>query len=94
MTLVPPRLLTVALVALLALTTLRLGGQAPPPDHIERHDDRVLAFATHLGAGLHELTYLVRATTAGTFYAPGARAEAMYAPEVNGRSAGTTVTVK
>jgi uncharacterized protein YfaS (alpha-2-macroglobulin family) len=38
--------------------------------------------------------HLVRATTAGTFYAAGARVEAMYAPEVNGRSAGTTITVK
>jgi uncharacterized protein YfaS (alpha-2-macroglobulin family) len=63
-------------------------------DHVEKHDDRVLAFATRLSAGRHEFTYLVRATTAGTFTAAGARAEAMYAPEVTGRSAAAVVTIK
>jgi uncharacterized protein YfaS (alpha-2-macroglobulin family) len=63
-------------------------------DHIEKHDDRVLAFATRLSAGRHEFTYLVRATTAGTFTAAGARAEALYAPEVTGRSAAAVVTIK
>ena len=63
-------------------------------DHIEKHDDRVLAFATRLGSGRHEFTYLVRATTAGTFHAAGARVEAMYAPELTGRSQAATVTVK
>jgi uncharacterized protein YfaS (alpha-2-macroglobulin family) len=63
-------------------------------DHVEKHDDRVLAFATRLSAGRHEFTYLVRATTAGTFTAAGARAEAMYAPEVTGRSAAVVVTIR
>ena len=63
-------------------------------DHVEKHDDRVLAFATRLGSGRHEFSYLVRATTAGTFDAGGATVEAMYAPEVNGRSAAATITVK
>ena len=36
-------------------------------DHVERHDDRVLLFATRLSEGRHEFTYVVRATTAGTF---------------------------
>ncbi len=63
-------------------------------DYIERHDDRVQAFATRLGSGRHEFTYLARATTAGTFHAPGARVEAMYAPELGGRSAAATITVK
>ena len=63
-------------------------------DHIEKHDDRVQAFATRLGSGRHEFTYLARATTAGTFYAAGARVEAMYAPELTGRSQGATVTLK
>ena len=52
------------------------------------------AFATRLGSGRHEFTYLVRATTAGTFRAAGARVEAMYAPELTGRSQAATVTVK
>jgi alpha-2-macroglobulin len=63
-------------------------------DYIEKHDDRVFAFATRLGSGRHEFTYLVRATTAGTFHASGARVEAMYAPELGGRSEAATVTVK
>jgi uncharacterized protein YfaS (alpha-2-macroglobulin family) len=63
-------------------------------DHVEKHDDRVLAFATRLAAGRHQFTYLVRATTAGTFTAAGAKAEAMYAPEVTGRSAAAVITIK
>jgi uncharacterized protein YfaS (alpha-2-macroglobulin family) len=63
-------------------------------DHVEKHDDRVLAFATRLSAGRHTFSYLVRATTAGTFTAAGARAEAMYAPEVTGRSAAAVITIR
>jgi uncharacterized protein YfaS (alpha-2-macroglobulin family) len=63
-------------------------------DHVEKHDDRVMAFATRLTAGRHELTYLVRATTAGTFTAAGASGEAMYAPEIVGRSVPLTITVR
>ena len=55
---------------------------------------RSQAFATRLGSGRHEFTYLARATTAGTFHAAGARVEAMYAPELGGRSAAATITVK
>jgi uncharacterized protein YfaS (alpha-2-macroglobulin family) len=63
-------------------------------DHVEKHDDRVVAYATRLAAGRHELTYLVRATTSGTFNVPGAWGEAIYAPEITGRSAATTVDVR
>jgi uncharacterized protein YfaS (alpha-2-macroglobulin family) len=63
-------------------------------DHVEKHDDKVMAFATRLGAGRHEFSYLVRATTAGTFSAAGTFGEAMYAPEVMGRGAAMTITVK
>ena len=63
-------------------------------DHVEKHDDRVLAFATRLGSGRHEFSYLVRATTAGTFGVGGARLEAMYAPELEGKSQAATITVK
>ena len=63
-------------------------------DYIERHDDRVHAFATRLASGRHEFTYLARATTPGAFQAAGARVEAMYAPELGGRSQAATVTVK
>ena len=63
-------------------------------DHVEKHDDRVMAFATRLAAGRHEFTYLVRATTAGSFAVAGTRGEAMYAPEITGRSAASRVDVK
>ena len=63
-------------------------------DFIEKFDDRVALFATRLSEGRHEFSYVVRATTAGTFTASGTWAEEMYAPEVNGRSAPTTVTIK
>ena len=64
---------------------------AAPLPYATRFTVRV---ATRLGSGRHEFSYLVRATTAGTFHAPGARLEAMYAPELEGRSQATTVTVK
>jgi uncharacterized protein YfaS (alpha-2-macroglobulin family) len=63
-------------------------------DHIERHDDRVNLFATRLDEGVHEFSYIVRATTAGTFRTAPARAEEMYSPEVFGRTATTTIEVK
>lgn len=63
-------------------------------DHVERHDDRVLAFATRLSEGKHEFTYVVRATTAGTFRTAPAHAEEMYEPEVFGRTATAVVEVK
>jgi uncharacterized protein YfaS (alpha-2-macroglobulin family) len=63
-------------------------------DHVERHDDRVDLFATRLGEGTHEFSYLVRATTAGTFIAAPLRAEEMYAPEIFGRTASDVVEVK
>jgi uncharacterized protein YfaS (alpha-2-macroglobulin family) len=63
-------------------------------DHVEKHDDRVQLFATRLADGTHEFSYLVRATTTGTFTAAGPAAELMYAPDVNGRAAATTVIVK
>ncbi len=63
-------------------------------DHVERHDDRVQLFATRLGEGVHTFSYVVRATTAGTFRTAPARAEEMYQPEVFGRTATAVVDVK
>ena len=63
-------------------------------DHIERHDDRVQLFATRLAEGRHEFSYIVRATTAGTFRTAPARAEEMYEPEVFGRTATAVITVQ
>jgi uncharacterized protein YfaS (alpha-2-macroglobulin family) len=62
-------------------------------DHVERHDDQVRLFATRLAEGHHELSYVVRATTAGTFRTAPAHAEEMYEPEVFGRTATVTIEV-
>jgi alpha-2-macroglobulin len=62
-------------------------------DYVERHDDRVNVFATRLGEGNHIFTYLVRATTAGTFLTAPTHAEEMYEPEVFGRTGTATVEV-
>ncbi len=63
-------------------------------DHVERHDDRVQLFATRLSEGLHEFSYIVRATTAGTFRTAPAHAEEMYEPEVFGRTATAVIEIK
>ena len=62
-------------------------------DHVEKHDDRVQAFATRLGSGRHEFTLCARRRP-GPSGVGGARVEAMYAPELEGRSQAMTITVK
>jgi hypothetical protein len=62
-------------------------------DRVERHDDRVRLFATRLAEGLHEFSYVVRATTAGTFRTAPTWAEEMYEPEVSGRTATDVIEV-
>ena len=63
-------------------------------DHIEQRDDRILLFADVLNDGVFDHVYLARATTPGTFAAPGARVEEMYSPEVYGRTQATTLVVE
>ena len=63
-------------------------------DRVERHDDRIQLFATRLDEGEHTFSYIVRATTAGTFRTAPARAEEMYEPEVFGRTGTTVIEVK
>ena len=62
-------------------------------NHTEIRDDRVLLFADRLASGEHSYTYLARATTPGTFVHPPVQAEAMYAPEIMGRTASGSLTV-
>ena len=62
-------------------------------NHTEIRDDRVLLFADRLLPGGHTYTYLARATTPGRFVHPPAQAEAMYSPEVMGRTASGRLTV-
>ena len=62
--------------------------------HQNLRDDRAEAFTSYLWAGTHEYSYVVRATTPGSFVVPPARAEEIYAPEVFGRSATDRVIVQ
>jgi uncharacterized protein YfaS (alpha-2-macroglobulin family) len=61
--------------------------------HREQHDDKVLTFLPHLEPGLYHFRYLARATTPGDFVVPPTRAECMYSPDVQGRTAATRFTV-
>jgi uncharacterized protein YfaS (alpha-2-macroglobulin family) len=63
-------------------------------DRVERHDDRVLLFATRLAEWEHVFSYVARATTAGAFKTAPAHAEEMYEPEVFGRTRTDFVTVR
>ena len=63
-------------------------------NHVEQKDDRVLLFADALSAGVHTYSYLVRATTYGTFSMPATYAGQMYEPDVFGRTTSRTVIVK
>jgi uncharacterized protein YfaS (alpha-2-macroglobulin family) len=56
-------------------------------------DGAVALFFTELTPGTHTVTYLARATVAGTFHALPAEAYPMYQPEVWGRSAGDVVVI-
>ena len=62
-------------------------------DRVEMRDDRVVLFADHLPPGVHNYSYVARATTAGTFVLKPANAEGMYQPSVFGRSDGGTFWV-
>jgi len=61
--------------------------------YTELRDDRVLAFADLMRDGELELEYLARAIAPGNFTAAPATAEAMYQPDVNGRTAARKIKV-
>jgi hypothetical protein len=61
--------------------------------HQDMRDDRVQWFADTMQAGRYELSYQARATIVGTFSAMPATIEAMYAPDVRGRTDRTVVTI-
>ena len=63
-------------------------------DHIELRDERVVLSAQSLPAGTYVYTYLVRASTPGTFYVIPPTAHEFYFPEVYGRGAGTQFVIK
>ncbi len=63
-------------------------------EHQNMRDERAEAFASLLWEGVHNYSYIARATTPGTFVAPPAKAEEMYSPEVFGRSGSDWVVVE
>lgn len=70
------------------------GHRGPFVSHQEARRDRFVVFADTLPPGSSLHTVYVRATTPGRYQLPPARAEAMYAPEVYGRSSGMRVIVR
>ncbi|HIE28070.1 TPA: hypothetical protein EYP66_12360, partial [Candidatus Poribacteria bacterium] len=65
-----------------------------PINHTELHDDRVALFADAIRPGRYRYRYLLRATSSGAFFWPGAKAFLMYEPEQFGTSAEGVVSVK
>ena len=63
-------------------------------EHQNMRDERVEAFSSMVWAGVHEYTYVARATTPGTFVVPPPKAEEMYSPETFGRGASATVVIR
>jgi uncharacterized protein YfaS (alpha-2-macroglobulin family) len=59
----------------------------------ELRDQRVLGFSDNLRPGTHVFEYLARATIAGRFRAAPAQVEAMYDPDLIGRSPLATIEV-
>lgn len=93
---VDPDLRTVASVPALAnehpfAAILKGGGAA---SHVELHGDRVHVYFDDQGQRLSAATYVMRATTRGTFVAAPAEAELMYEPRSLGRSEAVSVTVR
>ena len=56
-------------------------------EHQNMRDERVEAFASLLWEGVHDYTYVARATTPGNFVVPPPKAEEMYMPETFGAGA-------
>jgi len=56
-------------------------------EHENLRDERAEAFQSLLWPGVYEWSYVMRATCAGTFIIPPAKAEEMYSPENFGRCA-------
>ncbi|CAF4542414.1 unnamed protein product, partial [Rotaria sp. Silwood2] len=54
-------------------------------EHENLRDERAEAFRSLLRPGVYEWSYVMRATCAGTFIIPPAKAEEMYSPENFGR---------
>ena len=63
-------------------------------EHQNLRDERTEAFASMLWEGVHEYSYVARATPPGNFVVPPPKAEEMYMPETFGRGASDRVIVE
>jgi uncharacterized protein YfaS (alpha-2-macroglobulin family) len=63
-------------------------------EHQNLRDERVEAFASLLWEGVHDYSYVARATTPGNFVVPPANAQEMYMPETFGRGASDRVIIE
>jgi uncharacterized protein YfaS (alpha-2-macroglobulin family) len=70
------------------------GHRAPNLSHEELRKDRALLFTDDLQPGDFTHTIYLRATTPGIYAFPPSRAEAMYTPEVFGRTPSAQITIK
>ncbi|WP_168210896.1 Ig-like domain-containing alpha-2-macroglobulin family protein [Persicimonas caeni] len=62
--------------------------------HQNLRDERAEAFSPLVWAGVHEYTYVARATTPGEYVVPPTKAEEMYHPETFGRTGTDKVIVE
>jgi uncharacterized protein YfaS (alpha-2-macroglobulin family) len=63
-------------------------------EHQNMRDERVEAFAQLVWEGVHDYSYVARATTPGNFVVPPPKAEEMYMPETFGRGGSDRVIVE
>ncbi|MDQ2742953.1 MAG: Ig-like domain-containing protein [Chloroflexota bacterium] len=63
-------------------------------DHTDLRDNRVSLYAGYLPAGTYTYTYLAQATVPGTYAVAPTHASETFFPEVFGRGAGQSVTVR
>jgi uncharacterized protein YfaS (alpha-2-macroglobulin family) len=63
-------------------------------EHQNMRAERVEAFASIVWEGVHNYTYVARATTPGVFVVPPAKAEEMYHPETYGRGGTDRVVIE
>ena len=70
------------------------GTMTLPPDYAQYQDDQVIFYYDTLPKGTYDFYFRVKASIAGSFVHPPAKAEMMYKETVRGRSDGTRIIVK
>ncbi|HET6718526.1 MAG TPA: hypothetical protein VFH22_02695, partial [Rhodocyclaceae bacterium] len=70
------------------------GSLSSAPSYVAYLDDQVTFYYDHLAKGSHHFHFRTRATVAGQFTQPQARAQLMYDETVHGESVGARVEIK